>query len=247
MVVRLPDYTVVIKFKPKFADAYVNRGLAYRILGRLDLAIEDYTTAIKLYPSDADIYNNRGVAYLNKSKFDLALQDFHTAIELKPDLVSVYVNRGLVYLSKNEVDQAIDDYNTAIRLDPQLARAYYNRGLARLYLKEWEKAKSDLTTARDIGLDIIASFHNAYGDIVGYERRNRVKLPADIAVMLTPQQQEARKQTSKNPMAQRIIEAVEKSYDVTMEDAETLLRVIKENQMSVRFDSPFEAKDQENQ
>ena len=181
----IEDYTVVIKFKPEFADAYVNRGLAYRILGRLDLAIENYTTAIKLYPSDADIYNNRGVAYLNKSKFDLALQDFHTAIQLKPDLVSVYVNRGLAYLSKNEVNQAINDYNTAIRLDPKLAPAYYNRGLARLYLKEWEKAKSDLTTAKDIGLDIIASFHNAYGDVVGYERRNRVKLPEDIANMLT--------------------------------------------------------------
>ena len=42
-------------------------------------------------------------------------------------------------------------------------------------------------------------------------------------------------------MAQRIIEAVEKSYDVTMEDAEALLQVINENQMPVRFDSPFKA------
>ena len=181
----IEDYTAVIKFKPKFADAYVNRGLAYRILGRLDLAIEDYTTAIKLYPGDADIYNNRGVAYLRKSKFDLAIQDFDTATRLKPDLVSVYVNRGLAYLSKNEVNQAIDDYNTAIRLDSTLAPAYYNRGLTRLYLREWEKAKLDLTTARDIGLDIIASFRNIYGDVEAYERRNRVKLPEDIATMLT--------------------------------------------------------------
>ena len=55
------------------------------------------------------------------------------------------------------------------------------------------------------------------------------------------------KQTGKNPMAQRIIEAVEKSHDVTMEDAEALLKVIKENQMSVRFDSPFELSEQEDQ
>ncbi|MBI1924608.1 hypothetical protein HYR99_10185 [Candidatus Poribacteria bacterium] len=47
------------------------------------------------------------------------------------------------------------------------------------------------------------------------------------------------KQMGKNPMAQRIIEAVEKSHDVTIEDAEALLQVIKENQMPVRFDSPF--------
>ncbi len=51
----------------------------------------------------------------------------------------------------------------------------------------------------------------------------------------------------KNPMAQRIIEAVEKSYDVTMEDAEVLLQVIEENQMPVRLDSSFGADRQENQ
>ncbi len=51
----------------------------------------------------------------------------------------------------------------------------------------------------------------------------------------------------KNPMAQRIIEVVEKSYDVTLEDAEALLQVIKESQMPVRFDSSFGADRQENQ
>ena len=53
--------------------------------------------------------------------------------------------------------------------------------------------------------------------------------------------------TGKNPMAQRIIEAVEKSHDVTLEDAEMLLQVIKENQMPVRFDSPFVTNKQESQ
>ena len=55
------------------------------------------------------------------------------------------------------------------------------------------------------------------------------------------------KSTDKNPIAQRIIEAVEKSHDVTLEDAEILLQVIKENQMPVRFDSPFAANEQESQ
>ena len=55
------------------------------------------------------------------------------------------------------------------------------------------------------------------------------------------------KPTGKNPMAQRIIEVVERSYDVTIEDAEVLLQVIKENQMPVRFDSSFEADKQGNQ
>ena len=55
------------------------------------------------------------------------------------------------------------------------------------------------------------------------------------------------KSTDKNPIAQRIIEAVEKSHDVTLGDAEVLLQVIKENQMPVRFDSPFAANEQDSQ
>ena len=181
----IKDYTIVTKFKPKFAEPYVNRGLAYRMLGRLDLAIKDYNMAIKLDPDDADAYNNRGVAYLHRSDFDRAIQDFNIVLRLKPSLVSVYVNRGLAYLSKNEVNQAIDDYNTVIRLNPKLAPAYYNRGVAWLRLREWERAKSDLTNARDLGVDIVAAFHNDYKNVEAYERGNRVKLPEDIAAMLT--------------------------------------------------------------
>ena len=43
------------------------------------------------------------------------------------------------------------------------------------------------------------------------------------------------KPTGKNPMAQRIIETVEKSQDVTLEDAEVLLQVIKENQIGLTY------------
>ena len=196
----IKDYTIVTKFKPKFAEPYVNRGLAYRMLGRLDLAIKDYNLAIKLDPGDADAYNNRGVAYLNRSDFDHAIQDFNTATRLKPDLVSVYVNRGLAYLSKNEVNQAIDDYNTAIRLDSKLAPAYYNRGVAWLRLREWQKAELDLTAARDLGLDIIAAFHNTHKNVEAYERANRVKLPEDIAARLT-QRRRSRYPKTQEPLS----------------------------------------------
>ena len=37
------------------------------------------------------------------------------------------------------------------------------------------------------------------------------------------------KPTGKNPMAQHIIEAIDKSHDVTLEDVEFLLQTIKEN------------------
>ncbi len=53
--------------------------------------------------------------------------------------------------------------------------------------------------------------------------------------------------SAKNPIAQRIIDSVEKSYDVTVEDAEALLKVIKENQKPLQYKSPFELSEHENQ
>jgi len=45
---------------------------------------------------------------------------------------------------------------------------------------------------------------------------------------------------NKNRMAQKIIESVEHSNDVTMEDALALLKAIEEGKRIVQFNSPFE-------
>ena len=37
-------------------------------------------------------------------------------------------------------------------------------------------------------MDIITSFHNDYESVGDFEGRNEVKLPEDLAAMLTPQQ-----------------------------------------------------------
>ena len=94
----------------------------------------------------------------------------------------------MAYYKKGDFERAIADYTKVIELKPDFAEAYCNRGEAWLHLKEWEKAKSDLTTAKDMGRDIITSFHNDYESVADFEQRNGVKLPADIAAMLTPQQ-----------------------------------------------------------
>ena len=46
------------------------------------------------------------------------------------------------------------------------------------------KARSDLTSAKNMGVDIVKAFHNTYRDIFNFERRNDVKVPKDISLML---------------------------------------------------------------
>ena len=90
----------------------------------------------------------------------------------------------MVYQNKGAYDLAIEDYNTAIQLKPDLAEAYHNRGEAWLLSGAGEKAKLDLTKA--MGVDIVAEFHSEHESVQNFEERNGLKLPEDIATMLTP-------------------------------------------------------------
>ena len=83
-------------------------------------------------------------------------------------------------------DRAIVDYTEAIALNPNYTEAYYNRGVAWLRQKEWEKARVDLTTTRNMGTNIIVLFRNSFTSVASFEQRNGVKLPEDLAEMLTP-------------------------------------------------------------
>ena len=48
MSLLIRDYSEAIQLNPEFAPAYNNRGNAYRILGRYELAIRDFDEAIRL-------------------------------------------------------------------------------------------------------------------------------------------------------------------------------------------------------
>ncbi len=181
----IEDCNTAIDLKPDDAKAYSNRGIAYRNKGKVDRAIKDYTKAIELNPNFAEAYANRGIAYGKKGDFDRAIADCTKAIQLNPNDANAYNNRGAAYTNTEEFDKAIIDYTKAIDLNPNHGIAYNNRGRVWLHLREWEEVKSDLTAARDLGMDIIALFHNEYKNVEAYERANRVKLPEDIALMLT--------------------------------------------------------------
>ena len=174
--------------KPDYAEAYCNRGIAYHREGELENAINDYNKAIQLKPDLAEAYCNRGNANSNKGDFDSTINDYTKAIDLNSDDAEVYNDRGVAYMAKGDFENAINDYNKVIQLKPDLAEAYCNRGEAWLHLQKWGKAKLDLTTAKNLGVNIIASFHNDYASVEDFEQKHNVKLPEDIAAMLTPPQ-----------------------------------------------------------
>ena len=181
-------FSRVIELNPQLSVAYNNRGSAYAKKGEYDRAIQDYDRAIELDPSDADAYYNRGLAYMYTGDHDRAIRDCNSAIELDPNSPTIHLSRGLSYFLKGDYHSSIQDYSRAIVLDPSDALAYYNRGLSWLCLEEWEKAESDLSQAQSLGRDMAATFCSAIGSVAAFELTHNVKLPVNIAAMLTPKQ-----------------------------------------------------------
>ena len=196
----IEDYTKAIELNPDNPDICHGRAIAYGEKGDFDRAIKDYTKVVELNPNFTEAYYNRGVIYSYKGDFDRAIKDYTKAIELNPDDFKAYNNIGVAYIKKGEVDLAIKNYNAAIELNPDDAIAYCNRGEAWLRLKEWDKAKTDLIAAKKMGMDIIASFHNDHKNVETYEQRHHVKLPEDIALLLT------QRRRTRYPKTQKVLD-----------------------------------------
>ena len=181
-----------IELKPDSPTLYNNRGIIYRHKGEYDRAIADYTKAIEMERDSKAMelnlelpYHNRGNAYRDKKEHDRAIEDYNEAIKLKPDYALAYCNRGNAYFYKGEYDRAIKDYSEAIDFKKDYGTAYSNRAEAHLHLKQWKHAIANFKTATDKGYDIIASFHKNYKSVADFEAKNRVKVPADIAALLS--------------------------------------------------------------
>ena len=181
----IDDFTKAIALDRGNAIAYSARGEVYLSASDFDSAIIDFKKSIIMGMRSPKNHTVLGCTYHEKGDYDNALANFNEAIRLKSDHSLAYMGRGEVYLSKGEIKLAIEDSNMAIKLNPELDPPYYTRGEARLHLQEWDKAKADLNVAKNKGVDIIALFHNKYGDIAIFEQKTGIQLPTDIASMLT--------------------------------------------------------------
>ena len=105
-----------IQKNPKFAEAYNNRGNAYRDLNKLQKAFADYNQAIRLKPNYVQAYSNRGNIYYDLKKYKLAVNDYNKSISLRPDYRMAYLNRGLAYHKLKNKTLACKDLKKACQM-----------------------------------------------------------------------------------------------------------------------------------
>jgi tetratricopeptide (TPR) repeat protein len=121
-------WNYVIEKEPDGApQAYNNRGLAFKNMGRMREAISDFNKAVALNPAYALAFNNRGTTYKQMGMFNEAIRDYTAAIALNPDYFRAYSNRAIAYGKIGRVDKATEDFNKALALNPSYSETYLNR------------------------------------------------------------------------------------------------------------------------
>lgn len=145
----ITEFTKAISLNPRFAYAYLYRGIAYSGKRDQKQASDNINKAIELYPKFDKAYYYRGKAFATAENYEKAIADYSQAIAINQNDAEYYHYRGIAYGYLEKLDQEIADYNKSISLKPDNAEVYYLRGSAYAIKRDFNAAVSDLT--RSIG------------------------------------------------------------------------------------------------
>jgi tetratricopeptide (TPR) repeat protein len=145
------DFTQAILLDSHYATAYLRRGLTYRQMRSLDLAILDFEKAMALNPVIVSLleeslqifetFNNRGIQNIAEGRYDDAVSDFKRAISINPQFSEPFINLGNTYRYMNDYEHSLINYEQAENIDQRNPEIYLNRGLTYLKMDRYDDAK----------------------------------------------------------------------------------------------------------
>ncbi|MCG9891560.1 MAG: tetratricopeptide repeat-containing serine protease family protein [Thermosynechococcaceae cyanobacterium MS004] len=110
------DYSQAILLNPRYASAYVSRGLVRQELGDEQGMVSDFNSAIQSNARSALAYSVRGVTRYKKGDPKGAIADLEQAINLDSRYAHAYLGRGFVRFEMGDKQGAISDLKQAAEL-----------------------------------------------------------------------------------------------------------------------------------
>lgn len=136
-----------IELNPRFADAYLWRGMAFQALQRLGEAEASYRKALALNPAHFDGLNNLGAVLLLQNRLRDAIPLLQQAIAINAGRAEAHYNLGKALLALGHVPDAIESFRRAVRLRPDYVEALNNLGIGLIDLGRNEEGISCLQRA----------------------------------------------------------------------------------------------------
>ncbi|MDB9485281.1 tetratricopeptide repeat protein [Dolichospermum circinale CS-537/01] len=83
----ISSYDKAVEFKPDDHEAWYNRGISLKNLGRYEEAISSYDKAVEFKPDDHEAWYNKSCIYALQSNIEQAIKNLQIAINLHPEKV----------------------------------------------------------------------------------------------------------------------------------------------------------------
>lgn len=119
-----------------YAEAYRNRGDAWKSLGEWEKAEADYKKAIERQDDYARALNNLGDLYADQGELNAAIGYYIQAIVADPHYMGPYHKIGQILDIEGYWELAIINYNIAIVIDPRNPNSHKLRGYAYMHRAE---------------------------------------------------------------------------------------------------------------
>ena len=93
----IKELNVFIERHPGYPGPYVNLGILYHKLNKLDEAEQALLKAVEINPKSAVAYNRLGMVYREHGRFNDALAAYSSAIAADEEYADAYLNLGILH------------------------------------------------------------------------------------------------------------------------------------------------------
>jgi lipoprotein NlpI len=111
-------YSDVIKIDPNHAMAHADRGTAYAMTSKLDLAKADLEKSFALGYKEPSAFSTAGTVSMQLKDYPKALDYFGKALKLDPKYAFAYYNRSKALHEVGDNKGAVEDLETCLKLKP---------------------------------------------------------------------------------------------------------------------------------
>ena len=128
------DFKQVIARAPRFAEGYLNLGLALSEMGRNEEAATALEHAVSLKPALRGAHLFLAIADYKLDRQDAAASAIRKETAQDPEVAQAWMWQGIIDLAQAKLTTAVEDLDHASSLDPTNVDILYHRGRAALAL-----------------------------------------------------------------------------------------------------------------
>ena len=131
------QYRRCLERAPEDAGVWANLGIALKVLGDLNDALEACGRAAALDASNANAHNNLGIVQMAMGRLVEATQSYRRALAIDPKFHECWTNLGLAQSALGNPEAAADSFRAVLRLQPDYTEALVQLIYHALQICDW--------------------------------------------------------------------------------------------------------------